>query len=74
MWLELNNVAELELRDTKHGRTPLSWAARNGNGAVVQLLLDKRAENCRYDLGISEVSALRADPLLRRRQLRGGAK
>lgn len=29
--------------DPKYGRTPLSWAARRGNDAVVNLLIEKGA-------------------------------
>jgi ankyrin repeat protein len=38
--LLLEKGAELETKD-KDGRTPLSWAVRNGYGAVVKLLLEK---------------------------------
>jgi ankyrin repeat protein len=32
-------LGEVDLKDDKYGRTPLSWAARAGHEAVVQLLL-----------------------------------
>jgi ankyrin repeat protein len=41
---------QLELKDSE-GRTPLSWATRNGYEAVVKLLLDKCA-----NLGIENKS------------------
>jgi hypothetical protein len=41
--LLLEKGAELESKDND-GRTPLSWAAKNGHKAVVKLLLEKGAE------------------------------
>jgi ankyrin repeat protein len=32
--------SKIDLKDTKYGQTPLSWAARYGHEAVVRLLLD----------------------------------
>ena len=40
----LEKGAELESKDSEYGRTPLSWAARNGRDAVVKLLLEKGAK------------------------------
>jgi len=37
--LLLEKSAELESKDDRWGQTPLSWAARGGHEAVVQLLL-----------------------------------
>jgi ankyrin repeat protein len=42
--LLLEKGADLEAKDPKSGRTPLSWAASNGHEAVVKLLLEKGAE------------------------------
>ncbi|WZH42152.1 LOW QUALITY PROTEIN: Serine/threonine-protein phosphatase 6 regulatory ankyrin repeat subunit B [Fusarium acuminatum] len=42
--LLLERGAEVEAKDSKHGRTPLSWAAVNGHEATVKLLLDKGAD------------------------------
>ncbi|KAK7178576.1 Ankyrin repeat domain-containing protein 50-like protein 1 [Paraphaeosphaeria sporulosa] len=42
--LVLDKGADLESKDDKYGRTPLSWAAEHGREAVVKLLLDKGAE------------------------------
>ena len=44
MKLLLEKGAELESKDNRYGRTPLSWAAANGHEAVVKLLLEKGAE------------------------------
>ena len=44
MMLLLEKNADIETKDTGHGRTPLSWAAGNGHAAVVKLLLEKNAE------------------------------
>jgi ankyrin repeat protein len=41
--LLLEKGAELEAKD-EDSPTPLSWAARNGNEAVVKLLLERGAE------------------------------
>ncbi|KAK7428976.1 hypothetical protein QQZ08_004488 [Neonectria magnoliae] len=41
--LLLEKGAEIEAKDSEHGRTPLSWAARNGHEAIVKLLLEKGA-------------------------------
>ncbi|OBT60205.1 hypothetical protein VE03_10347 [Pseudogymnoascus sp. 23342-1-I1] len=32
--------ADVDAKDTPNNRTPLNWAAENGHGAVVKLLLD----------------------------------
>ncbi|EXU98174.1 ankyrin repeat protein [Metarhizium robertsii] len=42
--LLLDKGAEVNLKDSKYDRTPLSWAAINGREAIVKLLLDKGAE------------------------------
>ena len=44
MKLLLEKGAELETKDNRYGRTPLSWAAEKGHEAVVKLLLEKGAE------------------------------
>jgi ankyrin repeat protein len=44
MQLLLEKGAEIDLKDTEYGRTPLSWVAENGHKAVIQLLLEKGAE------------------------------
>ena len=36
-------AADIDSKDS-HGRTPLSWAARNGHEAVVKLLLEKATD------------------------------
>ena len=51
MKLLLEKGAELESRDTRYGRTPLSWAAVKGREAVVKLLLEKGAELESRDTG-----------------------
>ncbi|PIG79045.1 ankyrin repeat-containing protein [Aspergillus arachidicola] len=40
----LKSQANIESRDSKYGRTPLSWAAGNDHEAVVRLLLENRAD------------------------------
>ncbi|KAH6988821.1 hypothetical protein BKA56DRAFT_709913, partial [Ilyonectria sp. MPI-CAGE-AT-0026] len=42
--LLLEKGAEIEAKDSEHGRTPLSWAAGNGHEAIVKLLLEKAAD------------------------------
>ncbi|KAL6402688.1 hypothetical protein AUP68_14144 [Ilyonectria robusta] len=42
--LLLEKGAEIEAKDSEHGRTPLSWAALNGHEASVKLLLEKGAD------------------------------
>ncbi|KAH7114765.1 hypothetical protein B0J13DRAFT_488099, partial [Dactylonectria estremocensis] len=42
--LLLEKGAEIEAKDSEHGRTPLSWAAENGHEAIVKLLLEKGAD------------------------------
>ena len=44
MKLLLDKNADVESKDYKHGRTPLSWAAQKGQEVVVKLLLDKNAD------------------------------
>jgi ankyrin repeat protein len=44
----LEKGAELESKDDKYRRTPLSWAAENGHEAVVKLLLEKGASNSQF--------------------------
>ncbi|KAH8670349.1 ankyrin repeat-containing domain protein [Tricladium varicosporioides] len=39
----LEKGAELELKDTAYGQTPLLWAVEKGHEATVQLLLEKSA-------------------------------
>ncbi|RYC78851.1 hypothetical protein BFJ63_vAg18276 [Fusarium oxysporum f. sp. narcissi] len=41
--LLLKKGAGIEAKDSKHGRTSLSWAAKDGHEAVVKLLLEKGA-------------------------------
>jgi ankyrin repeat protein len=36
----LKQGVDVDSKDSKHGRTPLSWAAENGHEVVVQLLLE----------------------------------
>ncbi|OBT59915.1 hypothetical protein VE03_10522, partial [Pseudogymnoascus sp. 23342-1-I1] len=36
----LKEDADVDAKDTPNNRTPLNWAAENGHGAVVKLLLD----------------------------------
>ena len=48
----LERQHDINLRDW-NGRTPLSWAARNGHEAVVELLLNKGAEiDCKDDISL----------------------
>ncbi|KAH7113686.1 hypothetical protein B0J13DRAFT_242659 [Dactylonectria estremocensis] len=42
--LLLKRGAEVEAKDSSHGRTPLWWAAGNGREAIVKLLLEKGAD------------------------------
>jgi hypothetical protein len=42
--LLLEKGAEVEAKDSRYGRTPLSWAAENRREAVVKLLLEEGAE------------------------------
>jgi ankyrin repeat protein len=42
--LLLEKGAELEPKDDKYDKTPLSWAAEKGHEPVVKLLLEKGAE------------------------------
>jgi ankyrin repeat protein len=42
--LLLEKGAEVDSKDSKHGWTPLWWAAGNGHEAVVRLLLEKGAD------------------------------
>jgi ankyrin repeat protein len=44
MKLLLEKVAELESKDCRWSRTPLSWAAGYGREMAVKLLLEKGAE------------------------------
>jgi ankyrin repeat protein len=50
--LLIEKGADLESKDSRFGRTPLSWAAREGHEAVVRLLLEKGADleskDCKY--------------------------
>ena len=41
--LLLEKGANVDSKDSKYGRTPLLWAAKNGHEAVVKLLLEKGA-------------------------------
>jgi ankyrin repeat protein len=41
---ELLQGTKLDAKDSKYGRTPLSWAAGNGHEMVVKLLLEKGAD------------------------------
>nr|CEG03507.1 unnamed protein product [Fusarium acuminatum CS5907] len=43
--LLLEKGAEIEAKDSKHGRTPLSWAAENRHEAIVKLLLATEGVN-----------------------------
>ena len=45
--LLLEKGADVESKDTE-GQTPLSWAAKNGHEAVVNVLLEKGAEKPLY--------------------------
>ncbi|KAH7151960.1 hypothetical protein B0J13DRAFT_594004 [Dactylonectria estremocensis] len=49
--LLLKKGADVEAKDSKHGRTPLSWAAENGHEAIVKLLLEKGADVKSRDRG-----------------------
>ncbi|KAH7134386.1 hypothetical protein EDB81DRAFT_858982 [Dactylonectria macrodidyma] len=50
--LLLEKGAEIEAKDSEHGRTPLSWAAEKGHTAVVKLLLEKGADvECKEEGG-----------------------
>ena len=40
----LETAVDVDSKDSKYGRTPLSWAAENGHEAVVKLLLEKAAD------------------------------
>jgi ankyrin repeat protein len=52
MKLLLEKGADVEAKDTRNGRTPLSWAARNGREGLVKLLLEKGADvGCKSDNG-----------------------
>ncbi|EXL39845.1 hypothetical protein FOCG_17555 [Fusarium oxysporum f. sp. radicis-lycopersici 26381] len=42
--LLLKQGADIEAKDTGHGRTPLLWAAANGHEAVIRLLLEQGAD------------------------------
>ncbi|OAQ62928.1 ankyrin repeat domain-containing protein [Pochonia chlamydosporia 170] len=42
--LLIDKGADVDLKDSRYGRTPLSWAAKNGHEAVVKLLLYKGAK------------------------------
>ncbi|EXL39950.1 hypothetical protein FOCG_17452 [Fusarium oxysporum f. sp. radicis-lycopersici 26381] len=42
--LLLDKDAKIEAKDSEHGQTPLSWAAREGHEAIVKLLLEKDAD------------------------------
>jgi hypothetical protein len=54
----LEKGADLEYKDDKNGRMPLSYAAERGHEAVVKLLLEKGAEQeskdnfCAYLTGV----------------------
>jgi ankyrin repeat protein len=48
--LLLEKGANMESKDTRHGRMPLSWTAENGHEAVVKLLLEKGVDvECKSD-------------------------
>ena len=44
MKLLLEKGADVESKDRRYGRTPLSWAAEEGHEAVVKLLLEKETD------------------------------
>jgi ankyrin repeat protein len=41
--INVNPLNEVDFQNKSDGRTPLSWAAKNGHEAVVKLLLEKGA-------------------------------
>ena len=45
--LLLEKDAELEIKDKECGQTPLSYATKQGHGAVIKLLLEKGAQKLR---------------------------
>ncbi|KAH7228472.1 uncharacterized protein BKA55DRAFT_483902, partial [Fusarium redolens] len=55
--LLLDKDAKIEAKDSEHGQTPLSWAAREGHEAVVKLLLEEGADiEAKDDFGSTPLS------------------
>ncbi|KAH7109731.1 hypothetical protein B0J13DRAFT_600603 [Dactylonectria estremocensis] len=60
--LLLEKGAEIEAKDSEHGRTPLSWAGWNGHEAMVRLLLESGADiECKAEDGRTPLSRAAVD-------------